>query len=76
MHVCCWVLECVVEALGLDFAGLADLFCLLYVGDVFVVLGEHVVCLSAACGFFDPVGVVNVCCVCFGCFGVFVVFFG
>lgn len=42
----------------------------LYVGDVFVVLWEHVVGLAFACGFFLPVEVVWVY---IGCFWVVVV---
>lgn len=75
MHVGWGVLEGVVEALFLYWAGGADLSCCLYVGDVFVVLGEHVVGLAFAGCFFCPQVVVDVCCVYFGVFGCFGVFF-
>ena len=60
MHVGWWVFEGVVEALGLDGAGGADVSCLGDVGDVFVVFGEHVVGLAAAGCAGGPV----FCCVC------------
>lgn len=72
MHVCCWELECVVEALGLDGAVVAYLAGLCDVGDVFVVVGEHLVGFVFAVGLCPPV--VLVCCVCIGVvvgFGVF-----
>ena len=60
MHVCWGVFEGVLEALGFDWAGVADLSGACDVGDVFVVFGEHVVGLAAAGCSGGPV----FCCVC------------
>ena len=70
MHVCWGVFEGVFEALGFDWAGVADVSGFGDVGDVFVVFGEHVVGLAAAGCFGGPV----FGCVCIGCFGGFGVF--
>ena len=55
MHVCWWVLECVVEALGLYGALVADVSGCFYVCDVFVVFGEHLVGFAFAVGVVHPV---------------------
>lgn len=60
MHVCCGVLERVVEAVLFDWAFAADLSCLFDVGDVFVVFGEHEVCFAFAVGVFSPVSLVYI----------------
>ena len=54
MHVCWWVLECVVEALGLYGALVADVSGCFYVCDVFVVFGEHLVGFAFAVGVVHP----------------------
>lgn len=56
MHVSCWVLEGVVEALLLYWAGCADESGDGYVGDVFVLAGEHEVGGAFAFGFVVPAG--------------------
>lgn len=74
VHVCWWVLECVVEALGFDWAVFADFACFGYVGDVFVFFGEHLVGFVFAVGVLHPLVVCHFLCVlrvvggCFVCF--------
>ena len=48
MHVYGVILKGFLQALWSDGAVCADVSCFEYVGDVFVVLGEHEVCFSAA----------------------------
>lgn len=62
MHVCCGELECVVHAVGFDWAVAAEGSCVWDVGDVFVVFGEHGVGLPFAVRFVSPFdGFVVVC---------------
>ena len=63
MHVCWWVLECVVEAFCFDCAVFADFSCFGDVGDVFVFFGEHEVGFVFAVGVLHPLVVAHFLCV-------------
>lgn len=64
MHVSRRELQGVVQALGFDWAGSAEVACCGYVGDVFVGFGEHLVGFVFAVGLVFPLGYVCIVWIC------------